>query len=152
MEGVSKIFLIANIVGLLLFYIPTPSTANCDLRKNEKASKEEETVSLLCSNTTIDHVNNFLLHNYSQYSLNFDEITLKWVNRSHSERLHLNLPKNIVIHNLKWLESTLHDGNLNQLLSVENENNFENLESLDVSGNHIKCLNWANNQFVQGLK
>lgn len=149
MEGISKIFLIASLLSLLLFYIPTPSSADCDLKKNEKAS-EEETLSLWCTNTTIDEINTFLAE--STYNLNFDEVTLDKIRRKPTEKFHLRLQKNILIKKLKWLESSLHDNDLERMLILENENNFGNIESLDVSGNRVKCLNWASNQIVHGLK
>lgn len=149
MEGISKIFLIANLFGLL-FYIPTPSSADCDLRKNEKASEEKETLSLWCTNTTFDEINSLLVQ--PSYNLNFEEISLSQIHRKPTDKFHLKLPKNILIRKFKWLESTLHDTDLERMLSFENEHNFESLESLDVSGNHLKCINWANNQIVHGLK
>lgn len=150
MEGISKIFLIAHLFGLLFFYILTPSLADCDLRKNEKASEEKETLSLWCTNTTFDEINSFLVQ--PSYNLNFDEISLKQIRRKSTEKFHLKLPKNILINKFKWLESTLHDTDLERMFSNENEHNFESLELLDVSENHVKCINWANKQIVHGLK
>lgn len=151
MEGISKIFLIVNLFGLLLFYNPASSSADCDLRKNEKASEEKETLSLFCANATIDSVNSFLVK--PTYNLNFDEISLREIRRKpNSEKFHLNLKNNLFIKKFKFLESTLHDNDLEWMLSFENQNNFANLEYLDVSGNHVKCLHWANNQIVHGLK
>lgn len=152
MEEISKIFLIALLFGFLFFHIPTPSSAFCDLKKNEKASQEKDTLSLWCVNTTFDQIDSFLIK--SPYNLNFDEISLRKIHRKNKDsRFHLKLPKNILIKKFKWLESTLHDTDLERMFSYENGRNFESLELLDLSENHVKCISWANNnQMVHGLK
>ncbi|KAL5282095.1 hypothetical protein ACFFRR_005383 [Megaselia abdita] len=150
MEGISKIFLIASLLGLFLFCTPTPSLAECSLRKNAKNSDEKESMSLMCANTSIDVINSVLAK--PLYDLNFDEISFTKIHRKLTEKFNLNFKRNILITKIKWLQSTMHDTDLERLFSFENKHNFENLEFLDLSGNHVKCINWANNQIVHGLK
>lgn len=112
---------------------------------------------LHCVNTSIANINEVLK---SKKYIKYTHITLQ---HSYAEsmigavagqrvvKVPLQLQQFESVHQFHWLHSAVVDQQLQELF-LNYETNFEYLESLDLSGNRIECLNWLRPQVGRRLK
>ena len=116
------------------------------------AAGADSVFKLFCENTSIPNVNRELkAKKYIKYA----HITLQHCYGSDvfddQEDEFLQLQQLESVHTLQWTSSKLKDHQLKDLFK-KYESNFDNLESLDLSGNQLVCLEWIGHRVVRRLK
>ncbi|XP_013103003.1 uncharacterized protein LOC106084085 [Stomoxys calcitrans] len=110
---------------------------------------------LFCENTSVSNINEELR---SKKYIKYTHITLQHcyespggVGGGQSSTNHLKLQQLESVHHFQWLASGVRDQQLEDLFK-NYESNFEYLEYLDLTDNHIACLSWIRPQVVRRLK
>ncbi|KAL9927864.1 uncharacterized protein ACN427_002933 [Glossina fuscipes fuscipes] len=103
---------------------------------------------LYCTNTSIATINEELK---AKKFIKYAHIILQHCYNVGSEEARLHLQQFESVRVFQWVHSDVKDRQL-EALFTNYELNFEYLESLDLSENHIECIDWARPQVVRRLK
>uniref|UniRef100_A0A1A9W438 Ig-like domain-containing protein n=1 Tax=Glossina brevipalpis TaxID=37001 RepID=A0A1A9W438_9MUSC len=102
---------------------------------------------LHCTNASVSTINEELK---AKKFIKYAHITLQYCNIG-SDDTRLQLQQFESVQDFQWVHSNVQDRQLEELFT-NYELNFEYLESLDLSANHIKCIDWVRPQLVRRLK
>ncbi|XP_065358009.1 uncharacterized protein LOC135952133 isoform X2 [Calliphora vicina] len=115
-------------------------------------AEKDNVFKLFCENTSIPNVNEELkAKKYIKYA----HITLhhcyEGSQSAGQQDVYLQIQQLESVHSLHWTSSRVKDHQIQDLFN-NYETNFDNLESLDLTGNELVCIEWVRPRVVRRLK